>query len=334
MRRMRGFSLGLLLLATAVPAQAWYLTDFFLGQPGASPSPAGRAVSGAGYTDPITGMEFAYVPAGCYQMGDTFGDGESDEKPAHQVCLNSFSLGKTEVTVGQFRRFVNATGYRTEAEQGAGCEAWNGSEWAMDSGKSWRDPGYTPTDSQPVVCVSWNDATAMAKWLAEIASQPIRLPTEAEWEYAARSGGRAEKYAGGDNVDAVAWYRENSGRECHAVAQKQANGLGLFDMTGNVWEWCNDWFSSSYYGQSPKDNPPGPSGDAGHVKRGGSWNGTPVHVRAAYRNWKKNRESSIIVGFRLALAAGSQGAGADANANTTPTVKKVKKAKKKKVVVE
>lgn len=126
-------------------------------------------------------------------------------------------------------------------------------------------------DKCPVESVSWNDAQDFISRLNSRTGKRYRMPTEAEWEYAARSGGKREKYAGGNDVDAVAWYGSNSGSRTHPVGQKQPNGLGLYDMSGNVWEWCQDWYGGSYYNQSSRDNPGGPSSGSSRVIRGGGW---------------------------------------------------------------
>ena len=238
---------------------------------------------GKAFKDSVTGIEMVLVKGGCYRMGDTFGDGESDEKPVHEVCVDDFYMGKYEVTVGEFRKFVNDAGYKTEAEKEDGCYYYTGSKWEKDRSKNWRNPGFSQDDSHPVACVSWNDATAFTGWLVNKTGKSYRLPTEAEWEYAAKSGGKSEKYSGGNDIDSVAWYSSNSGSKTHSVGQKAANGLGIYDMSGNVWEWVNDWYDSGYYKNSPKDNPKGPSSGSDRVRRGGSWSGYARYVRASDR---------------------------------------------------
>ena len=261
------------------------------------------ATTGDAFTDSATGMEMIFVKGGCYQMGDTFGDGDADEKPVHDVCVNDFYMGKYEVTVGQFRKFVNDTGYRTEAEKGDGCFVWTGSKWDKQRDKNWRNPGFSQQDNHPVACVSWNDASAFGEWQSRKSGKSYRLPTEAEWEYAARSGGRSEKYSGGSDVDAVAWHGSNSGSKTHPVGQKRPNRLGLYDMSGNVWEWCSDWYGEKYYSQSPRDNPDGPSSGLYRVLRSGSWFNEPRGVRATFR-FRYGPENRIgDGGFRLAASA-------------------------------
>jgi formylglycine-generating enzyme required for sulfatase activity len=255
------------------------------------------------YKDPSLGMEFVYVQGGCYQMGDTFGDGFTSEKPVHEVCVKDFALAKYDVTVSEFRKFTIATGYKTEAEEVGGCGVLNGSKWEWDISRNWRNPGFNQDDSQPVVCVSWNDAESFINWLSKVSGTRYRLPTEAEWEYAARSGGKREKYAGGNDVNAVAWYYDNDGGTAHHVGTKQPNGLGLYDMSGNVLQWVQDWYDENYYHDSCRSNPQGPGSGHERVLRGGAWSDEPAYVRAARRSWKSPSHRGSLLGFRLALSA-------------------------------
>ena len=263
-------------------------------------------VGGKEFKDAATGMEFIRIKGGCFEMGDTFGGGEADEKPVHSVCVDDFYLGKYEVTVGQFRKFVQDTDYKTEAEKGDGSFVWKGSKWEKERGASWRSPGFSQDDNHPVVCISWNDAQAFKEWLSRSSGKSYRLPTEAEWEYAARSGGKREKYAGTSNdaeLGEYAWYFANSGSTTHPAGQKRPSGLGLYDMTGNVWEWCRDWYGEEYYAESPKDNPRGPSSGTYRVLRGGSWLFYPRLVRAANRDRIYPDSRFFNLGFRLAVSA-------------------------------
>jgi len=262
------------------------------------------------YRDPTTGMEFVLVKGGCYQMGDTFGDEIPAERPVHEVCVDDFYLGRYEVTVGQFREFVNATGYRTEAEKG--------------DGDYWRNPGFSQTDRHPVVCVSYNDALAFIEWLSRTTGKTYRLPTEAEWEYAARSGGKKYKYSWGHarpsgNIADLSLRREwskvdrsfwdvwegyNDGYVFTApVGSFSPNELGLYDMTGNVWEWCYDWYGEKYYEESRRTNPPGPDSGEDHVIRGGSWADGRGMVRASQRNSREPWYAYSNIGFRVVLSA-------------------------------
>ncbi len=147
--------------------------------------------------------------------------------------------------------------------------------------------------------VTWNDAVAMAAWLSRTEGRRYRLPTEAEWEYAARSGGKNEKYAGGNSVDHVAWYDGNSGNKTHPVGTKAPNGLGLHDMSGNVWEWCEDTFSKSAYSSHSRNNPIYSGGGDCRVLRGGGWFNGPGDVRSARRGGDGPGCTSDNIGFRL-----------------------------------
>lgn len=218
--------------------------------------------------------EFVKVAGGCFQMGDTFGTGWSDEKPLHEVCVDSFAIGKYEVTQGQ---------------------------WLTVMGKN---PSYFKNGSNfPVEQVSWTEAQNFITRLNALTGRNLRLPSEAEWEYAARSGGKKELYAGGDNVGVLAWYDGNAGNASHVVGTKQPNGLGIHDMSGNVGEWVQDWYDSEYYKISPGRNPVGPLGGcSGRVIRGGGWNIDPGLARTANRDRYEPTNRFAAVGFRLAYS--------------------------------
>jgi formylglycine-generating enzyme required for sulfatase activity len=243
------------------------------GKSVAEKQPAPAATS-HGFTDPATGMEFVPVPGGCFQMGDTFGDvSDRDKSPVHEVCVSDFSIGKYEVTQGQWRRVMGS----------------NPSHFSNCG------------DDCPVEKVSWNDAQEFIARLNRQSGKTYRLPTEAEWEYACRSGGKKEKYCGGDNADEVAWYEGNSGGKTHRAGAKQPNGLGIYDMSGNVWEWVQDWYKR--YESGRQQDPAGPSSGDNRVLRGGSWNNSAWIVRAALRfNYKPDSRYNNH-GFRLASPA-------------------------------
>lgn len=237
------------------------------------PSGALHSSSTKNYTDPITGMEFVYIQSGCYQMGDHFGDGYDDEKPVHEVCLNDFYIGKYEVTWGEYEKIVGP--YLSHIKKG---------------------------DDYPVAKVSWYDAQSYIYVLNNKTSKGFRLPTEAEWEYAARSMGKKEKYPGSDSPKEVAWYYDNSEDRTHPVGEKSANSLGLYDMSGNVREWCQDWYYSGYYDSSPRDNPTSYTTGSRRVLRGGGIHRKAEHVRLSYRDGKKPVASTNCIGFRLVFS--------------------------------
>ncbi len=150
-----------------------------------------------------------------------------------------------------------------------------------------------------MVEISWNGAKAFVKWLNTKRDGKFSLPTEAQWEYAARSGGKDQKYSGGDNVDKFAWYSSNSGKKTHNVGTKAPNGLGIYDMSGNVWEWCEDVYVADAYSKHSRNNPLILSGGSYRVNRGGSWSYSPGFVRCALRNWYSASFTFYDLGFRL-----------------------------------
>ena len=226
-----------------------------------------------------TGMEFVYVPGDCFQMGSNNGD--PDEKPVHKVCLKGFWKGKFEVTQAQWETIMK------------------------------NNPSYFTGADRPVERVSWNDTQAFLKELNAAvethgrASLQFRLPSEAEWEYAARAGTQTA-YSFGDDPNQLgeyAWFHDNSGSEIHPVGQKKPNGFGLYDMHGNVWEWCLDAYAS--YSDTPTDGSAyGSLGDkkANRLLRGGSWDSVPDLVRSANRPGLAPDGRNGGIGFRLVFS--------------------------------
>lgn len=242
-------------------------------------------------------IEFVLISGGTFDMGDLFAEGNPDERPVHTVVVSDFLLGKTEVTVGQFRRFVEATGYVTDAEKEGWSLVWTGESWETRSGADWKNPGFAQDDTHPVVCISWSDAVAFCQWAG------CRLPTEAEWEYAAREGGKKLRWSGTNqetDANEYAWHSGNSEGTTHPVATKKPNALGLYDMTGNAWEWCSDWYGEGYYAISPPHNPEGPGTGVKKVLRGGSFSNHPQYCRNTYRNCNYLRARNNYFGFRVA----------------------------------
>ena len=193
-------------------------------------------------------FDLVRIPAGEFLMGS---EDDQEEKPIHKVRIDyDFEVGRTEVTRGQFRAFIEATGYITEAEkEGWGWTRSQWKDWHPELEICWRSPGFSQGDDHPATCVSWYDAMAFCRWLSAQSGEEIRLPSEAEWEYACRAGTRGS-YAG--KIAAMGWHRYNSGQRTHPVAQKQPNAWGLYDMHGNVWEWCRDMWHMGYDG-APND---------------------------------------------------------------------------------
>jgi formylglycine-generating enzyme len=226
--------------------------------------------------EPIKPIETVLINGGCYKMGDTFGDGAANEQAAHEVCVKDFLLGKFLVTQIQ---------------------------WAALMGSN---PSKEPTCgvSCPVENVSWNEVQDFLRKLNQKSGKHYRLPSEAEWEYAARSGGKSEKWAGTNipkELTDFAWYYNNSGYHSHPVGEKKPNGLGLYDMTGNVWEWMSDFFAEDYYATSPKDQPTGPEVGVRRSLRGGYWGDLPGFVRASRRIGLDPAARAPGNGFRVAL---------------------------------
>ncbi len=245
------------------------------------------------------------------------------ELPRHRVRITRpFYLGMHEVTVGQFRKFVQETGYRTEAEtDGKGGWGYNAEKNKLERSPkyTWRDPGFPQTDDHPVVNVSWNDAQAFCRWLSRKEGVTYRLPTEAQWEYACRAGTTTRWYHG-DNAEGLAqvgnvadqaltridpfifWaISANDGFVFTApVGQFRANAFGLYDMHGNVWEWCQDWYDAEFYSRSPLEDPVNNRTGKSRVLRGGSWLDVPWGTRSANRYRVTPVSRYLPVGFRVA----------------------------------
>ncbi|HRD64812.1 MAG TPA: formylglycine-generating enzyme family protein [Candidatus Competibacter sp.] len=256
------------------------------------------------------GPMMVVIPAGRFLMGSSEDELErQDNERQHEVQVAVFAIGKYAVTVGQFRRFIEASGYRTEAEKGGGIYCRTGSEWKQDPDKNWRNPGFPQTDNYPVVGISWNDAMLYVDWLNEQTGQQYRLPTEAEWEYACRAGTVTPFYFGETidtdqaNYDGNYVYgkgRKGSYRQKTVeVGQFPANAWGLYDLHGNVWEWTGSEYDEGYGGAELRIVSDRDSGGP-RVLRGGSWNYVPKWLRSAARDWDDPRTRYYNFGFRLA----------------------------------
>ncbi len=221
-------------------------------------------------------IEMVWVSGGTFTMGATSEQGSDafdSEKPAHSVTLSGYYIGKYEVTQAQWKAVMG------------------------------NNPSYFKGDNLPVEQVSWNDVQEFIRKLNQQTGKSYRLPTEAEWEYAARGGSnsRGYKYSGSNNIGSVAWYDGNSGNTTHAVGTKSPNELGIYDMSGNVYEWCQDWYGSSYYSNSPQRNPQGPASGSDRVCRGGSWIYSARGFRVSFRDYYSPVIRSYDLGFRLVL---------------------------------
>jgi formylglycine-generating enzyme required for sulfatase activity len=215
-----------------------------------------------------------FVEGGTFAMGSE--DGNEDEKPVHNVTINSFKMGKYPVTVAQYKTFCQASGQ------------------SMPEAPSW---GWI--DKHPVVNVNFDEANAYCKWLSKSTAENYRLPTEAEWEFAARGGNNSlgYTYSGSNNSDEISRNSENSEGNTQICGRKKPNELGLYDMCGNIWEWCNDWYDHKYYANSPNNNPKGVSIGAGHVVRGGCWDTIAHRLTFRFSDFEDSRFH--ILGFRI-----------------------------------
>lgn len=244
--------------------------------------------SGQDFVETAAGlnMKMVYVEGGEFLMGATSeqgSDGESDEQVIRRVKLDSYYIGECEVTQAQWAK-VMGTSIQQQASK-AGQSDFQGI-----------GPDY------PMYYVSWEEAQAFCRELSRMTGRTYCLPTEAQWEYAARGGKNADgtKYSGSWSIDAVAWYYDNSGLNTHPVKNKRANGLGLYDMSGNVWEWCSDWYGSSY-NVNDTNNPTGPSSGSYRVLRGGSWNGGARGCRVSDRGYSSPGSRFDFGGFRVVV---------------------------------
>ena len=261
----------------------------------------------------ITEPETVLVQGGTFQMGDNFGDPEAGtDETVHYVKLNSFRMGKYELSVAEFKTFIDDTNYKTDADKEGNSHVYTGTTWETKSGVNWRCgiSGAIRSSSEsnhPVIHVSWNDATEYCKWLSRKTSKDYRLPTEAEWEFAAREGGKKVRFGNGKDIADLSEInldiRQFSGdyrQKTMTVNSLTPNALGLYHMSGNVWEWCNDWYS--YYDRDTVSNPTGVVAGSSRVLRGGGWNGYPQSCRASNRNDYTPTNRDLNLGFRLALS--------------------------------
>jgi formylglycine-generating enzyme required for sulfatase activity len=271
-------------------------------------------------------MTLVKVPTGTFMMGSPTTEmrrvRDGRECPQREVTIfKDFHIGICEVTRGQFAAFVKDSGYVSQAERDGWCFAWNGRIWTKVQGASWRNVGFNQTDTHPVVCICFNDAVEFCRWTSKKSGRPVRLPTEAQWEYAARAG-TSTAYTWGDSRDAGGGWMNG----CDLTAKKtfrgwkvfswddgylytspvgtfKANAFGLHDVHGNAWEWCADWYDPDYYKNGPTVDPTGPENGSMRVLRGGGWMSTPSRCRVSGRSGCPLRGSfcDFIVGFRIVI---------------------------------
>jgi formylglycine-generating enzyme required for sulfatase activity len=218
------------------------------------------------------GMKFRLIEKGRFLMGASQGDADASEseKPSHKVKITKpFYIGVYEVTQAQYQAVMG------------------------------KNPSHFKGPNHPVDSVSWKAAAKFCKKLSKREGVLYRLPTEAEWEYACRAGSKKQYYWGDTMDDGFLWYKYNSGNETHDVGGKTPNAWGLYDMSGNVWEWCRDWYDENYYGISPKRDPKGPPSGYARVLRGGCWDGYPWYVRSSQRGGLSPGINDDRYGFRV-----------------------------------
>jgi formylglycine-generating enzyme required for sulfatase activity len=288
--RVKYLVLGLVLLAV-IASGIWYFSQSGPKPPPNVTSPSSGATLPAGQkpkveaalaepgstpgeakVNPRDGLKYVRIPPGTFMMGCSPGDNECEEreKPAHEVTITKgFWMGQTEVTVGAYKRFAAATGKAMPP--------------APNLNRGWSN------EQMPIGKVAWEDAQEYCTWAGG------RLLTEAEWEYAGRAGSTEARYG---PIDEVAWYGKNRRGQGHQVGEKRANGFGLYDMLGNVFEWVNDWYDENYYQNSPSQDPTGPASGQERVLRGGSWNSSPRFIRVSLRIGHRPSFVAVTYGFR------------------------------------
>lgn len=283
------------------------------------------------FPEPIAPTGFVSIPGGSFNMGSQ--DGAADEKPVRTVTISPFSMSVGEITIAQFRQFVKSSGYKTTAELNGKSTVVDkkSGNFKAEKGINWQNPGYDITDNYPVACVSWYDALAYCNWRSEqeklspaysingnpypkdwskgqitwsLNARGYRLPTEAEWECAARGGASNQRFSGSNLVDEVAIYAVNAGWQASYGGSRKSNGYGLFDMSGNLAEWCWDWYDDSYYSKKENNDPLGPlypsrKGTPTRVVRGGSWYSRSDRCTVSSRDKAEPDNQENGIGFRI-----------------------------------
>ncbi|RKZ65226.1 MAG: hypothetical protein DRQ99_13300 [Candidatus Parabeggiatoa sp. nov. 3] len=258
------------------------------------------------FRDPLKesglGPEMVVIPAGQFRMGDIQDTGGDDEKPVHDLSVKSFAMGRYPLTVGEFRQFVEATEYK--AETGDGSYVVKEGKWQQVEDANWRNPYFPQEDDQPVVCISWNDAMVYIDWLTQQTGQAYCLPSEAQWEYAARAGTDTDYWWGNEiGKNRANSYKSGSqwsGKQTAPVGSFEPNPFGLYDTAGNVWEWCADGWHDNYEG-APTDGSVWEGDGSLFVLRGGSWFDVALWLRSSFRYRRPRTDRYLIFGVRLAM---------------------------------
>jgi len=249
------------------------------------------------YKEPTTGMELLLVKGGCFAMGDSAGDGDLNERPVHEVCVSDFYLGKYEVTNGQYKQFNPQ--HNSGTSEGVSLDK----------------------DTMPVVYVTWDDAVAFASWLSKKTGETFRLPSEAEWEYAARAGSNQSRFWGNNPDEAcqyanvadltakkerptwTSFHCDDGYAVAAPVGRFKPNGYGFYDMLGNAWEWCQDVYNSEAYTKLPKKDPVFTGSGEYRVMRGGGWSNGPLGIRSSHRVGLSPNFGHHSLGLRLVKVA-------------------------------
>lgn len=236
------------------------------------------------------GIKLLKIPPGSFEIGCSNGDMDcdEDEKPQKEISITkAFYIGSTEITNRQFKEFIRQTGYITDAEKYHSINQWTNCHNSKDF------------LSLPVSCVSWNDAKAFTTWLSNVEKKVYRLPTEAEWEYAARADFFTRFYWGVEMDDSYAWYNKNSNSKPNPIKTKTPNSRGLYDISGNVWEWCEDYYDKDFYKNITNKNPFQKQKTKGKVLRGGSWFDPYLMLRITTREFAPPETIENHYGFRI-----------------------------------
>ena len=278
-----------------------------------------RALAAAGPAEAaVPSIEWVTVPAGAFTMGTDSGD-KPDQGPSHIVDLDEYQISRFEITVGQFRQFVAATDYVTEVERNGSGYGYDGSTWVGNPDLSWKSPGFHQEDDHPVVLVTWSDARAFCRWMSDLAGTVIDLPTEAQWEKAARGDDRRPyPWGAGPVTGSKCNFADKSLGHPEFSTMDRDDGFGFTspvgsfpdgasqhgveDLCGNVWEWIRDLYGEDYYSRSPKRNPTGPEDGPYNMTRGGAWGiggQFEGRLKSTFRNINTFGRGFDVIGFRV-----------------------------------